>query len=124
MWRCNAALLELQAEYVQAGRAFRLVEAVNGWSFVTDPAAALWVRQLYPEAKPTRLTGPQTGNAGDHCVSAAGDACGDGGGARVSVDGVMQVLLDRSLVKIAGRAEVPGRPLLTPTTEYFCSTSA
>jgi segregation and condensation protein B len=31
----------------------------------------------------------------------------------------MQVLLDRSLVKIAGRAEVPGRPLLYSTTEYF-----
>ena len=31
----------------------------------------------------------------------------------------MQVLLDRSLVKIIGRAEVPGRPLLYATTEYF-----
>jgi segregation and condensation protein B len=37
----------------------------------------------------------------------------------VAVDGVMQVLLDRSLVKIAGRAELPGRPLLYETTEYF-----
>jgi len=37
----------------------------------------------------------------------------------VAVDGVMQILLDRSLVKIAGRAEVPGRPLLYETTEYF-----
>ena len=35
------------------------------------------------------------------------------------MDGVMQVLLDRALVKIAGRAEVPGRPLLYQTTEYF-----
>lgn len=31
----------------------------------------------------------------------------------------MQVLLDRGLVKIAGRAEVPGRPLLYTTTAYF-----
>jgi segregation and condensation protein B len=37
----------------------------------------------------------------------------------VSVDGVMQTLLDRGLVKIAGRAEVPGRPLLYATTQYF-----
>src|SRR5689334_6716857 len=55
----HAALMEVQAEYVQSGRAFRLVEAVNGWTLVTEPATALWVRQLYPEAKPTRLTGPQ-----------------------------------------------------------------
>jgi segregation and condensation protein B len=37
----------------------------------------------------------------------------------VAVDGVMQILLDRGLVKIAGRADVPGRPLLYSTTEYF-----
>jgi segregation and condensation protein B len=37
----------------------------------------------------------------------------------VAVDGVMQTLLDRGLVRIAGRAEVPGRPLLYETTQYF-----
>ena len=37
----------------------------------------------------------------------------------VAVDGVMQTLLDRGLVKIAGRAEVAGRPLLYATTQYF-----
>jgi segregation and condensation protein B len=37
----------------------------------------------------------------------------------VAVDGVMQVLLDRGLVKICGRAEMPGRPLLYETTEFF-----
>jgi hypothetical protein len=31
----------------------------------------------------------------------------------------MQTLLDRGLVKISGRAEVPGRPLLYATTQYF-----
>ena len=29
------------------------------------------------------------------------------------------MLLDRSLIKIAGRADLPGRPLLYETTEYF-----
>ena len=37
----------------------------------------------------------------------------------VAVDGVLQTLLDRGLVKISGRAEVPGRPLLYETTQYF-----
>jgi segregation and condensation protein B len=37
----------------------------------------------------------------------------------VAVDSVVQVLMERSLIKIAGRAEVPGRPLLYATTEYF-----
>ena len=37
----------------------------------------------------------------------------------VAVDGVLQTLLDRGLVKISGRAEVPGRPLLYDTTQNF-----
>lgn len=115
----HAMLMELQTDYLQSGRAFRLVEQVNGWSLVTDPGAAMWVRQLYPEAKPTRLTGPQLETlaivAYRQPVTRADMEAVRG----VSVDGVMQVLLDRSLVKIAGRAEVPGRPLLYTTTEYF-----
>jgi len=77
------------------------------------------VRQLYPEAKPTRLTGPQLETlaiiAYRQPVTRADIEVVRG----VAVDGVMQVLLDRGLVKIAGRAEVPGRPLLYSTTEYF-----
>src|SRR5690606_34974247 len=37
----------------------------------------------------------------------------------VAVDGVMQTLLDRGMVKIAGRADVPGKPLLYETTQAF-----
>src|SRR5258708_32742276 len=50
-----ATLAELQREYAEAGRGFVLVEQVNGWTLLTNPAAASWVRRLYPEAKPTRL---------------------------------------------------------------------
>ena len=114
-----AALGELQTDYEITGRAFHLAEQVSGWSLVSIPAAAPWVRQLYPEAKPTRLTGPQLETlaivAYRQPVTRADIEAVRG----VAVDGVMQVLLDRGLVKIAGRAEVPGRPLLYRTTEYF-----
>ena len=114
-----AALAEIQTDYMATGRAFQLVDQVNGWTLVSDPAAARWVRQLYPEAKPTRLTGPQLETlaiiAYRQPVTRADIEAVRG----VSVDGVMQVLLDRALVKISGRAEVPGRPLLYQTTEYF-----
>ena len=115
----TGALAEVQADLAASGRAFQLVERVNGWTLVSDPACAAWVRQLYPEAKPTRLTGPQLETlaiiAYRQPVTRADCEAVRG----VSVDGVMQVLLDRALVKIAGRAEVPGRPLLYSTTEYF-----
>ena len=114
-----AALAEIEADLAPTGRAFQLVETVRGWTLVSDPACALWVRQLYPEAKPTRLTGPQLETLAIIAYRqpvTRGDIEAVRG---VSVDGVMQILLDRSLVKIAGRAEVPGRPLLYETTEYF-----
>jgi segregation and condensation protein B len=115
----TAALGELQSDLGESGRAFQLVERANGWTFVSDPGCAAWVRQLYPEAKPTRLTGPQLETlaiiAYRQPVTRADIEAVRG----VSVDGVMQVLLDRGLVKIAGRAELPGRPLLYSTTEYF-----
>ena len=37
----------------------------------------------------------------------------------VAVDGVMQTLLDRNLVRIAGRSEIAGRPLLYETSQFF-----
>ncbi len=114
-----AALAEIEADLAATGRAFALNETVRGWTLMSDPACAQWVRQLYPEAKPTRLTGPQLETLAIIAYRqpvTRGDIEAVRG---VSVDGVMQILLDRSLVKIAGRAEVPGRPLLYETTEYF-----
>ena len=114
-----AALEELKAEYAQQERAFQITEQASGWSMTTVKDAADFVRQLYPEAKPARLSGPALETlaiiAYRQPVTRADMEAVRG----VAVDGVMQVLLDRSLVKIIGRAEVPGRPLLYATTEYF-----
>lgn len=112
-------LTELQQQIDEAGRAFQLVEQSNGWAFVSRPDYAPWVRQLFPEAKPTRLSGPALETlaiiAYRQPVTRADIEAVRG----VAVDGVMQVLLDRSLVRISGRADVPGRPLLYSTTGYF-----
>ena len=37
----------------------------------------------------------------------------------VACDGMLQKLLDRDLIRIGGRAELPGRPLLYETTDLF-----
>jgi len=115
-----AALLEeLQTEYQAGNRAFQLVEQVSGWTIVTKPEYAVWVRQLYPESKPTRLSGPALETlaiiAYRQPVTRADIEVVRG----VAVDGVMQSLLERGLVRIAGRADVPGRPLLYETTQVF-----
>ena len=114
-----AALEQLKIEYVQQGRAFQLAEKAEGWQLVSDPAYAPWVRQLFPAIKPARLTPPSLETlaivAYRQPITRADIEAVRG----VAVEGVLQNLMERGLVKIAGRAEVPGRPLLYETTQFF-----
>ena len=114
-----AALEQLKIEYIEQSRAFQLVEKAEGWQLVSDPAYAPWVRQLFPAAKPARLTPPSLETlaiiAYRQPITRADVEAVRG----VAVDGVLQSLMERGLVKIAGRAEVPGRPLLYETTQFF-----
>lgn len=114
-----AALEQLKIEYVQQSRAFQLAEKAEGWQLVSDPAYASWVRQLFPAVKPARLTPPSLETlaivAYRQPITRADIEAVRG----VAVDGVLQNLMERGLVKISGRAEVPGRPLLYETTQFF-----
>src|SRR6476619_6515747 len=114
-----AALEQLKIEYVQQGRAFQLAEKAEGWQLVSDPTYGSWVRELFPAVKPARLTPPSLETlaiiAYRQPITRADIEAVRG----VAVDGVLQNLMERGLVKIAGRAEVPGRPLIYETTEFF-----
>jgi segregation and condensation protein B len=114
-----AALEQLKMEYIEQGRAFQLLERAEGWQLASDPAYAHWVRQLFPAAKPARLTPPALETlaivAYRQPITRADVEAVRG----VAVDGVLQSLMERGLVKIGGRAEVPGRPLLYETTQFF-----
>lgn len=114
-----AALEQLKIEYIEQQRPFQLMEKADGWQLVSDPAYAQWVRQLFPAAKPVRLTPPSLETlaivAYRQPITRADIEVVRG----VAVDGVLQSLMERGLVKIAGRAEVPGRPLLYETTQFF-----
>jgi segregation and condensation protein B len=114
-----AGLEQLKVEYVQQARAFQLAEKSEGWQLVSDPAYGAWVRQLFPAVKPARLTPPSLETlaivAYRQPITRADIEAVRG----VAVDGVLQNLMERGLVKIGGRAEVPGRPLLYETTQFF-----
>jgi len=115
----HEALLELQVEVAASGRAYQVRETATGWLLTSAPGFAPWLRALYPEAKPTRLS-PSALETLAIIAYRQPIARADMEAVRgVSVDGVMQTLLDRGLVKISGRAEVAGRPLLYATTQYF-----
>jgi segregation and condensation protein B len=114
-----AALEQLKVEYIQQNRAFQLVEKAEGWQLATDPVFAKWVRQLFPAPKPARLSAPALETlaiiAYRQPITRADVEAVRG----VNIDGVLQTLMERGLVKIAGRAEIPGRPLLYETTQFF-----
>ena len=116
----TAALVELADGYRENGHAFQLLETGAGWQITTTAAFAPWVRQLYPESRPTRLSAPALETlaviAYRQPIARADIEAVRG----VDVGGVVQTLLDRALVRIAGRAEdLPGRPILYATTEFF-----
>ncbi len=109
----------MKGEYIQQQRALQIIEKAEGWQLATDPAFAGWVRQLFPAAKPARLTAPALETlaiiAYRQPITRADVEAVRG----VNIDGMLQTLMERGLVKIAGRAEIPGRPLLYETTQFF-----
>jgi segregation and condensation protein B len=114
-----AALEKLKIDYIESTRAFQLVEKAEGWQLATDSAYAQWVQQLYPAPKAARMSAPALETlaiiAYRQPITRADVEAVRG----VAVDGVLQNLMERGLVKISGRADVPGRPLLYETTQFF-----
>ena len=114
-----AAIEQLNVEYIQHEHGFQLVEKADGWQLASDPKYAQWVRGLFPAPKPARLSSPALETlaiiAYRQPITRADVEAVRG----VTIDGVLQTLMERGLVKISGRAEIPGRPLLYETTEFF-----
>jgi segregation and condensation protein B len=114
-----AALEQLKIEYLEQQRAFQLLEKAEGWQLASDPQYALWAKQLFPAAKPARLSPPALETlaiiAYRQPITRADVEAVRG----VAIESVLQTLMERGLVRIAGRAEVPGRPLLYETTQFF-----
>jgi segregation and condensation protein B len=113
------AIAELNADYTESGRAFAVLERAKGWKIFTRLEFGEFVRQLFPGRKPERLSGPAMETLAiiayrQPITKAAMEAVRG-----VSCDGMVQKLLDRELIRIGGRADLPGRPLLYETTDVF-----
>ena len=116
----DSALEQLREEHAAADRSFSLACIADGWQFVSKPAYAPWLRVLAGErARPARLSAPAletlTIIAYRQPVTRAEIEQIRG----VSIDGVMQTLLERNLIEAVGRAEVVGRPMQYGTTRLF-----
>ncbi len=96
-----------------------LVEGHNGWRLVTQPRFARWVRLLRNELPPVRLSPSSLETlaviAYRQPVTRAEIEQVRG----VSAEAGLSKLLERDLIHVVGRAELPGRPIQYGTTESF-----
>jgi segregation and condensation protein B len=99
-------------------RGIRLVETANGYQLRSAAECAPWVKQFFAE-KPPRLSGPLLETlaviAYRQPVTRGQIEAVRG----VNCDAVLEALLARSLVRVVGRRESPGRPLEYGTTAEF-----
>lgn len=116
----ESALAELERDWSEAGRSFQLTCVAGAWLFVNRPDYAPWIKALLGErARAGKLSQPAletlTIIAYRQPITRAEMEQVRG----VSVDGVVQTLLERGLVEAVGRAEVVGRPMTYGTTQLF-----
>lgn len=110
---------ELRAEIDGQRRSYMLEEVAGGWQLATRPEYVAWVRLLYERSRAPRLSGPALETlaiiAYRQPVSRAEIEAVRG----VSVDAVLTTIQERGLVTARGRADLPGRPLVYETTDFF-----
>jgi segregation and condensation protein B len=116
----TAALEELAKEHEQAQRSYRLACVAGSWQFVTQPEYAPWLKALVGhKLRPPRLSQPGLETLAIIAYRQPLTRAEVEQVRGVSVDGVMQTLLERGLVEQVGRAEVVGRPMTYGTTALF-----
>ncbi len=116
----TGALESLAADHESAGRSYRLACVAGSWQFVTQPDYAPWLKALVGHRiRPPRLSQPALETlaiiAYRQPITRAEIEQVRG----VTVDGVMQTLVERGLVEQVGRADVVGRPMTYGTTAVF-----
>lgn len=110
---------DLNADYLREDRAFHVQEVAGGYRLVTRPEFASWAADLRASDASPRLSQAALETlsivAYKQPVTRAELESIRG----VTVEGVLKTLVDRELVRITGREEGMGRPLLYGTTDHF-----
>jgi segregation and condensation protein B len=114
----DAALAALERDYADRG-GLQLVQVAGGYQIVTRPELHEWVRRLFHERTTQKLSVQALETlaviAYKQPVTAAEITEIRG----VNTSGVLGTLVDRKLIKIAGRKPVVGRPFMYATTREF-----
>jgi len=113
------AIEALQNEYVAQGRAMQIVEIGGGFQMGTKPEYGRWVRKLYNEKMTTKLSNAALETlaiiAYKQPITRAEMEAIRG----VDVAGPLERLLERALVRVVGKKDTVGRPMVYGTTDEF-----
>jgi len=112
------ALEALRTHHERLGSGIRVVYVGGAWQLRTPPEHAPWVRRLLRE-RPPRISRPMLETLAiiayrQPCTRLEIEAIRG-----VDADAVLTTLTERRLVRVMGRKEAPGRPLLYGTTREF-----
>ena len=110
-------LWELQIEYRKRG--INLKEVAGGYRVETAPEVAEYVKKLF-QRKGMKWTNSLLETlaiiAYFQPITRAEISAKRGG---VDVSSAIKILLERKMIKVVGKKDVPGRPILYGTTDFF-----
>lgn len=115
----NNAMRALQQDYDQDGRGLHIVEIAGGFSMVTRPDCAPWITRLQKvkaSAKVSRSALETLAIIAYKQPMVRADIEQIRG---VETSGVLRTLLDQKLIRMVGRKDIPGRPILYGTSKVF-----
>ena len=114
------ALEELAVEHDAVDRSYRLACVGGNWQFITKPDFAPWL-QVLVGAKPRqpKLSHPALETLAIIAYRQPITRPEMEQIRGVTVDGVVQTLVERELIEVCGEAAAPGRPRLNGTTQFF-----
>lgn len=110
---------ELIEEYKERDGGLLMGAVAEGYRMHSSPECAEWTRKLTQQSSSQKLSLPALETlsivAYKQPITKAEIEAIRG----VNADGVVKSLLERRLIKIAGKKEAPGRPILYTTTREF-----
>lgn len=115
-------LQSIADEYALRGSALEVREIAGGWQMATRPEFAPWIRRLFKDRLTYRLSASalETLSIVAYKQPITRSEIEEIRG--VEVTAVLDTLVERKLLRVAGRRESIGRPLLYGTTPEFLKT--
>jgi segregation and condensation protein B len=110
---------ELTVRYDGEARTLQILEVAGGYRMVTRPEVAPWLVRLARARTRVRLSRPALETLAIVAYKQPVSRPEIDAARGVNSEGVLDNLMERRLVRIAGRREAPGRPFLFETTREF-----